>query len=471
MRGGRRRGSGQRRHVVTRRNPDAGLLDRAPAAGEVTAPHAEPAALAAEEAARRCQGRGATRGGIAAAELERCDHEPHLPFVPPARRNGAVECGRAGTSSARRGAARRRRAAHEAGAHVAGRRGGSRSTCRPGTGLGRPAAYPGVPGDRAHPRPTIGYNRLLNPRTRTRIRRPMTGDPKPRPGVALVIGVGDYRHHGMVPLRFAVADAEALADLLTDPDVCAFPADRVALLTDAAAHRDAIVYHLSEWLPRHARGAELVVIYFAGHGTARALGRKEAGFLLPHDADPDNPVARGVAMGDLARWIEGLEATAVVVCIDCCHAGMALTRGPEPVGPDLALSPRVLDEVAGRGQFWLASCDEGQRSVEDPALGHGLFTYHLLKGITGEGDRDGDGRVGVAELFEYVSQAVVRDARKYGVQQKPWTKAHAAGGVYISAPRARRHGPAPPDDGARPDDGPEAAVAKIKALMPAAGEP
>jgi serine/threonine protein kinase/uncharacterized caspase-like protein len=297
----------------------------------------------------------------------------------------------------------------------------------------------------------------------------MNGESEPRPGVALVIGVGEYRHGGMAPLRFAVADADALAELLTDPDVCAFPADHVALLTDADAHRDAIVYRLSEWLPQRARGAELVVIYFAGHGTVRTVGRKEEGFLLPHDADPDNPVARGVAMGDLSRWIEGLEATAVVVCLDCCHAGMALTRGPEPApARELALRPGVLREVAGKGRFLLASCDEGQRSVEDPALGHGLFTYHLLKGIAGEGDRDGDGRVGVAELFEYVSQAVVRDARKHGVEQKPWTAAVAAGGVYISAPRAR---PAHSFERIRQVDGPEAAVREIGRRMAGADEP
>lgn len=278
----------------------------------------------------------------------------------------------------------------------------------------------------------------------------MAGEPLPRRGVALVIGVGDYQDKGVTPLKYAVNDAEALAEMLTDPDVCGFPANQVELLTDDKAHRDAIVDRLSNWLPARSKGADIVVIYFAGHGVVRSLGKKEEGYLLPYDADPTNPAARGVAMGDLARWVDGLAAEAVVVCLDCCHAGKALaTRGPEPaVARDVGIGPAALQEIAGKGRFIMASCDAGQRSVEDPVLRHGLFTYHLLQGISGKGDRDGNGKVGVAELFEYVSEQVVRDARKHGVEQKPWTVAMAAGGVYISAPRIRpaEVSPVPPDE-------------------------
>jgi serine/threonine protein kinase len=266
-----------------------------------------------------------------------------------------------------------------------------------------------------------------------------------RNGVALVIGVGDYAHTGIARLQFAARDAEALADLLAEPDVCAFPPDRVKLLTDREADRDAITQHLSEWLPNEARGADLVVLYFAGHGVVRRVGTEEEGFLLPADADPANPLGRGLAMRDVARWLGGLDAGAVVICLDCCHAGKVLHRGARDesvMHRDLVIPPQMLREVAGKGRFLLASCDAGQYSVEAPELRHGLFTYHLLRGIRGEGDRDGDGRVGVAELFEYVAQAVADDARALGVDQKPWNSSIGAGGVYLSAPQDHREAPA-----------------------------
>jgi serine/threonine protein kinase/uncharacterized caspase-like protein len=255
-----------------------------------------------------------------------------------------------------------------------------------------------------------------------------------------VIGVGEYlRAQQVETLRFASHDADALAIALADPNLCAFPPDQVLLLTDGDAGRDAIVQRLSRWLPERARGTELVVIYFAGHGMVKTVGRREEGFLLPYDADPDDVVTRGVAMSDVARWIDGLDTRAVVVCLDCCHAGKVLgQRGAAPPGRNMELRPAVLQGMSGRGRYLIASCDEGQKSYECAELGHGLFTFHLLKGIAGAADRDGDGRVGLTELFNYVATAVSDDARKrFGCEQKPWTSATWAEETYISSPNLR----------------------------------
>jgi serine/threonine protein kinase len=277
----------------------------------------------------------------------------------------------------------------------------------------------------------------------------MAPDGGTRAGVALLIGIGSYLHGERIPpLRFAPRDARSLARVFADPDVCGFPRDRVVLLTDRKARRDEVVHRLSGWLPAQARGADLVVIYFAGHGTVQRVGPREEGFLLPHDADPDDVITRGVAMADVTRWIEGLEAGAVVVCLDCCHAGKIILRGvaERAVPRDLEIQPSLLQGIAGRGRFLIASCDKGQKSLEVDELRHGLFTYHLLKGITGAGDRDGDGRVGVAELFNYVAAAVSQEARaKFGREQTPWTNATWAEDVFISFPGQppRSDGPSP----------------------------
>jgi serine/threonine-protein kinase len=266
-----------------------------------------------------------------------------------------------------------------------------------------------------------------------------------RAGAALVLGIGKYLHAGRVePLRFAARDAGALARALADPALCAFPAESVALLTGPRARRDQVVQRLSRWLPEQARGAELAVIYFAGHGVVQTVGQREEGFLLPYDADPDDVITRGVAMSDIARWIDAIQAGAVIVCLDCCHAGNLLQHRGPAAGRNLELRPAVLERMAGRGRFLIASCDAGQKSFESAELKHGLFTYHLLRGIAGAADRDGDGRVGIAELFNYVSQAVARDARaKFGCEQRPWTSATWTEETYISRPQARPS-PRPP---------------------------
>ncbi len=268
----------------------------------------------------------------------------------------------------------------------------------------------------------------------------MTAPAFPRNAVALLVGIGGYRRADRIAgLHFAARDARALARLVRDDQLCGFPRDRVVLLTDAKASRANLVRHLSRWLPQESKGADLVLIYFAGHGTVELVGGREEGYLLPHDADPDEVVAHGVAMGDVARWIDGIDARAVIVCLDCCHAGGIL---PAPgvslraSDRDMQLRPSLLQQLGGRGRFLIASCDRGQKSIEAEELRHGLFTYHLLKGLSGAGDRDGDGYVGVAELFNYVASAVSRDARgKFAREQTPWTWATYNEDVVLSVVR------------------------------------
>ena len=87
-----------------------------------------------------------------------------------------------------------------------------------------------------------------------------------RAGAAVLIGVGDYLHAEQVlPLRYAVRDAEAMADVLATARCAAFqPQSEIA--HEPLRLRDAVAHHLSKWLPEQARGAEIAVIYFAGHG-------------------------------------------------------------------------------------------------------------------------------------------------------------------------------------------------------------
>jgi serine/threonine protein kinase len=267
----------------------------------------------------------------------------------------------------------------------------------------------------------------------------MPDQPAPRNAAALVIGVGNYPHPGVRRLEFAAHDAEAVRETLIDGEVCSFPAGRVQLLLDDQADRDHIVHALSRWLPLQAVGAEIVVFYFAGHGVVQKVGPDEEGFLLPVDADPNNPVGRGVSMREVSSWLKGLEVGAVVICLDCCHAGKILPRGDaeDASSQHLALPRDMLQGLAAQGRFLLAACDQGQVSVELKDRGHGLFTYHLLEGLYGKGDRDSDGKVGVAELFEYVAEAVSQEARRYGVEQHPWNASVGAGGVWISKPTHR----------------------------------
>ena len=258
------------------------------------------------------------------------------------------------------------------------------------------------------------------------------------PCAAVLIGIGDYLHKEQVwPLRYAARDAEAMAGVLSDPEVCGFPAHKVKLLTDQAASRDAVAHHLSKWLPEQARGAEIAVIYFAGHGMIHCVGKREEGYLLPYDADPEDLVTRGVLMTDLARWIEAINVDTVVVCLDCCHAAKVLPRGvasAESQGATGRIRPAMLQELTGRGRYLIASCDDDQVSLEAENLGHGLFTYHLLEGIRARAI--GTAMAGSASpSYLNMWRRLWNAMPALGTIQKPWSCSIGAGGVYLSAPR------------------------------------
>src|SRR3972149_518300 len=71
-------------------------------------------------------------------------------------------------------------------------------------------------------------------------------------------------------------------------------------------------------------------------------------------------------------------------------------------------------------------------SLELDELGHGIFSYYLVRGLQGAADLNRDGIVTLQELYEYVEQQVSRKARAAGGKQNPGMK----GGLGGSPPPA-----------------------------------
>src|SRR5205814_571170 len=65
---------------------------------------------------------------------------------------------------------------------------------------------------------------------------------------------------------------------------------------------------------------------------------------------------------------------------EACHSGRLGTRNGAVAPPDL-LAPFP---VTAEGWSVFAACKEDEYAVEDPALGHGLFSYFLVKGLGGD---------------------------------------------------------------------------------------
>jgi formylglycine-generating enzyme required for sulfatase activity/PKD repeat protein len=247
-----------------------------------------------------------------------------------------------------------------------------------------------------------------------------SGPPRFQQQWGLVIGVGNYQDPAITDLNYTEADAQAFYDFLTGTQGGGFQKDHVRFLLNEQA-TTASVKAAFRWLISQAGEEDLVVIYFAGHGGTgedvtvppdEADGVDE--YLITYDAQQADLFSTAVRDDEMADWLASFRCDNVVVILDSCFAAGA-TRSLEQTGTRAGPGNRVFNDLVGPGRLFLAASQEDEFSYEDPALGHGVFTYYLLRGLgamdgvtTPEADADQDGRVTVEELRVYLEREVTR---------------------------------------------------------------
>lgn len=260
---------------------------------------------------------------------------------------------------------------------------------------------------------------------------------KPEGKVFIVsIGINDYSDRPLVPaLKYAVADA---TDVATAFGSLNGGEKQVHTLLDAKADHEAVVEELFDRLPTEVRPADTVIIYFSGHGApdlvASSSGNVEA-FLLPCDADPTRLFSTAIRMSDVERILRRLRSERIVFMADTCFSGAAAepgSRGISVPGRSLRavtfrLTPRL---PVGKGCAILTASKDSEAAQERSELGHGLFSYYVLKGLRGDADANHDHVVTVDELFNYVQTMVARETN--GSQTPQISRDPAAGDIILS---------------------------------------
>ncbi len=66
---------------------------------------------------------------------------------------------------------------------------------------------------------------------------------------------------------------------------------------------------------------------------------------------------------------------------------------------------RSIGVVSGHGKVLVAACTSTQMSYESSAIGHGLFTHALLRGLQGEA-KSAQGEVTAHSLYEFIDHQV-----------------------------------------------------------------
>ena len=204
---------------------------------------------------------------------------------------------------------------------------------------------------------------------------------------AVVIGVDTYPSP-FQSLKYAADDAKAVAQVFQDAGA------NVTLMTPDSLIQPTKA-NVIEQLQRHAQleAVDLLTVYLSGHGE----DVDGTGYFLPMDVT--DPLAdSGLSLENLFTILNRANAKHRFVIVDACRVA--------PKEHFVAALSRYSEE----SNIIFTACDSNQWAPEVPRLKHGLFTYFLLKGLSGDYQDRGavgpDGTVTVLGLLDYVTRGI-----------------------------------------------------------------
>jgi WD40 repeat protein len=233
----------------------------------------------------------------------------------------------------------------------------------------------------------------------------------------LAVGINKYKNPRM-SLNYAKPDAKSFTDVMSVRGTL-FKNVELHTLYDQEASRTSILKKLDE-LSTKIQPEDVFIFYYAGHGSMV----DNQFFFIPTESlrlyDLNSLKADAIDAATLQEKFKNIKALKQLIIMDACQSGgsveLLATRG--------ASEEKAIAQLSrSAGIHVMASAGSDQFAAEFAQLGHGMFTYLLLKAL--EGDADGapkDGKVTIYELKSYLDDQVPEMTRKLkGKPQYPYT--------------------------------------------------
>jgi hypothetical protein len=300
----------------------------------------------------------------------------------------------------------------------------------------------------ARPR-TLGPRRLAEAGHRA---TPALG-PASRFGRNLAVAIGiDMYGEGIAPLRSAVADADAIAELLERDH-----GFEVWRLLDDSARLSHLLALLTEDLPAALGPDDRLLFYFAGHCVSLDGDAGPEAYLVPAGARRGD--RRGfLPMQRLHDALQELPVRHALIVLDCCFAGAfqwPSMRDVEPVAP---LYRERYDHYLERPAWQVLTSTRSDELALDTiardvaACGsadeHSPFALALLEGLSSGADYTHDNLITADELVIYVRERICPPGSDLWPRQVPQLfplKKHGGGQFLFQVPnRPPLLPPAPP---------------------------
>ena len=207
-----------------------------------------------------------------------------------------------------------------------------------------------------------------------------------------------------------------------------FQSDHVKLIENAEATTVNIRAGL-EWLAHQASPDDLALIYIATHGTAREQDIAGANYILASDSDVDTDeglYSTAIPMVEITTVIRTrIRALKVVVILDTCHSGGALSKTVTIPSSVSAETVEHIKEGTGRVILAASQAPHEESSYEVAKYGHGIFTYYLLQALRMDKDASVD------KIYRYVNAHVAQDAAANGKQHPIYSASDDQSAVVI----------------------------------------
>ncbi len=246
-------------------------------------------------------------------------------------------------------------------------------------------------------------------------------DEKPKMFV-LTVGVNEYKNP-RYNLNYAMADADGFSKSINNGAKGIFEKIQNYEIRNADFTKEYLLNILSE-ITELANEQDLFVFYYAGHGV---MGTGMAGaddfYLIPHDITQlygrdDLLKEKGISANELREISKNINAQKQLFILDACQSAGAL----DAMASRGVAEERAIAQLArSTGTFWITAAGSEQFATEFQSLGHGVFTYVLLEGLSGKADGSSpDNRITVREISAYLESQVPELSERYkGKPQYP----------------------------------------------------
>jgi len=244
---------------------------------------------------------------------------------------------------------------------------------------------------------------------------------------AICAGVTDYSDFNVPARAEGAAYSYLIAQRLTDPDLGGVPMEHCAALAGADAKLETLKQALN--VAAGASPEDLVVVYLCL--TTALLAGPDASPVLalcPHDADPNDLAKTSLSFDDLAAAIAAIPAKHKVLFLD---ASPWSAFKPEGVPQDLKTPDNALDKLAA--SCTLVSAVSPGEALAETDLARPLLGFCIAGAVQGTGDTNGDDRISLAELGQFIQGTAKRAFEGASGKQTPLIKGDLPADVVFSA--------------------------------------